>query len=280
MSYKNFLIPKILLFIYILNIQKVYSFELNDSLFYTYENITKYEKSWYYTYFYDENQISKKSEILKIKNNYYLSYFCKNDICTEIDRDDFRYFVEIPDKNNNKKLYIIKTYRYDEIQSYDEDFLLSSKIKCKSTNDHISNEDCYINVYISYKCTSNSQCLSNKCVDGACIYNEENPIEFCTAIYRPILFFGGYSYMSCGKAISEPCQYNKECATKKCTKCMDHETIKSCASTGGPSDSDGIKQFFIIVYLTIFIIIISIISCICCCIKLLINKIKGYELIN
>ncbi|OUM58163.1 hypothetical protein PIROE2DRAFT_16642 [Piromyces sp. E2] len=231
MNYKKFLIP--ILFIYILNIQKICSFELNN--FYTYENITKYENAGYYIYFHNENQILKKSEILKIKNEYHLSYFCKNDICTKVNRNCFEYFVEIPDENNNKKLYISETYRYDEIKSLKHEFLLSSKIKCNSTTELINNEDCYINVYTSFKCTSNSQCLSNKCVDGACIYNEENPIEFCTSIYHSIFFFYGFSYMNCGKAISEPCHSNKECATKTCTK---HENYKSCASTGGPSDSD------------------------------------------
>jgi len=69
-----------------------------------------------------------------------------------------------------------------------------------------------LNIYLSYKCTSDSQCLTNKCIDGVCIFNEEDPTEFCTSIY--INLFIRFSYMYCGKMIGDICKKDKECGSK------------------------------------------------------------------
>jgi len=37
--------------------------------------------------------------------------------------------------------------------------------------------------YISYKCTTDSECLSNKCSNNYCVFNEETPIIHCDNIY-------------------------------------------------------------------------------------------------
>ncbi|ORX79160.1 hypothetical protein BCR32DRAFT_246613 [Anaeromyces robustus] len=172
----------IVFFTYIINIQIKYSYGLNNITLYTYENITDCEASPNYIYVYDKSKILNKNEVLKIKNKFNLGYYCKNDICVEVNRDILLPFVEIPDKED-----IIYTV---------------------------------------------SQCLTNKCIEGACIFNKENPSEFCTDIYNYFFIFK-YSYMNCGKAIGDICKKNKECASKKC---FNNSEYSYCGSVGGPSD--------------------------------------------
>jgi len=124
---------KILFFIiYTINIMNIYSYELNITelydidktkfknirKIYTYDNITDYIYNYNYIYQYDDSQIRNKSDVLEIEdeNSLGMSYICKNDICTEIDRNDMKFFIEIPDKNKNIKRYIMNSYNYDSIE--------------------------------------------------------------------------------------------------------------------------------------------------------------------
>ena len=124
---------KILFFIiYTINIMNIYSYELNITelydidktkfknirKIYTYDNITDYLYNYNYIYQYDDSQIRNKSDVLEIEdeNSLGMSYICKNDICTEIDRNDMKFFIEIPDKNKNIKRYIMNSYNYDSIE--------------------------------------------------------------------------------------------------------------------------------------------------------------------
>jgi len=124
---------KILFFIiYTINIMNIYSYELNITelydidktkfknirKIYTYDNITDYIYNYNYIYQYDDSQIRNKSDVLEIEdeNSLGMSYICKNDICTEIDRNDMKFFIEIPDKNKNIKGYIMNSYNYDSIE--------------------------------------------------------------------------------------------------------------------------------------------------------------------
>jgi len=50
---------------------------------------------------YDKNHTLSRTEVLKIKNNINLSYYCKNNICVEVERDFLPEFVEIPDEKGN-----------------------------------------------------------------------------------------------------------------------------------------------------------------------------------
>ncbi|ORX78458.1 hypothetical protein BCR32DRAFT_282256 [Anaeromyces robustus] len=176
-------------FTYIINIQIKYSYELNNITLYTYENITDCKSGTNYISVYDKSKILNKNEVLKIKNKFNLSYYCKNDICVEVNRHDLPQFIEIPDKEGNIKRYISKSYTYNDL-------------KLKNYRYNIYGGP---NIRISYKCSSDSQCLTNKCIDGACIFNKENP----------------------------------KCASKKC---FNNSEYSYCGTVGEPSDNFGMFQ--------------------------------------
>ncbi|ORX49672.1 hypothetical protein BCR36DRAFT_412649 [Piromyces finnis] len=148
-----------------------------------------------------------QTEVLKIKNNHNLRYYCKNNICVEVERYALPEFVEIPNENGNIKRYISKSFTYNELK-----YIFYMNGICVSYN--TKKKKCQVSLF--YKCTSDSQCLTNKCIDGLCIFNEENPTEFCTSIYKFSIIFGRHSYMHCGKAISDICKTDKECGSKSC----------------------------------------------------------------
>ncbi|OUM56997.1 hypothetical protein PIROE2DRAFT_18158, partial [Piromyces sp. E2] len=132
-----------------------------------------------------------KDEVLKIKNVYYISYFCKNDTCVYTYYDYRDSIIEIPDENGNMIKYITDTRTYDYINSLD-----SACIE---------------------KCNKDSQCLSNKCYHNCCMFNDETPVVHCDDIYIPPYFFRERSsYMHCGKAYLDTCKTNEECSSKDC----------------------------------------------------------------
>ena len=153
-----------------------------------------------------------------IKDTFYYSYFCKNGFCTQVDIDYLKPFVEIPDEKGNLKRYILKSCNYNQLHKCPSGVVRGSS-NCTFTNRQTNgqiNENCYTDIYISFRCNSDSQCLTNKCIDGYCIFNDKDPSEFCTDIYSNTLFFGRHSYRHCGKAIGDSCKWNKECGSKKC----------------------------------------------------------------
>ena len=232
---------------------------LNNKLIYTYENVTKYidhivkNQLFLISYIniYNKNKTLNKSKVLKIKNKFNLSYLCKNDICVKVEYISMPKFVEIPDGKGNIKRYISKSYTYRDLKLHNYDTIKSVEP----------------NIYLSYKCTSDSQCLTNKCIDGVCIFNEENPTEFCTSIY--INLFIRFSYMHCGKMIGDICKKDKECGSKNC---LSQKNI--CGNPpDGPSDSDITDGLINLICLVIIIFIIY--KILCRCIKSIIkNKIK------
>jgi len=65
------------------NFHIIYSLGLKNYLFYTYENIIDYIKSnSRYSrsdvHVYDKTKTLNKNDVLKIKNNFYCRYYCKN----------------------------------------------------------------------------------------------------------------------------------------------------------------------------------------------------------
>jgi len=90
---------------------------------------------------------------------------------------------------------------------------------------------------ISFICTSDTQCLTNKCIDGYCMFNIENSTEFCIYIY--IIQFLYHLYIHCGNVVGEICKTNKECASVKCLR-----NGYCYAPPNRPSDSDGIYDIF------------------------------------
>ncbi|ORX41832.1 hypothetical protein BCR36DRAFT_587695 [Piromyces finnis] len=164
-----------------------------------------------------DDEVFSKEEVLKITSNNYISYYCKNDTCVSYDDYYHVYFVDIPDENNNFKRYIVDTCTVDDIK----------------------NGRCY-----HEECTSDSQCLSNKCIDKHCAFNEETPIDHCEYID---------SYMHCGKPHDDTCKTNDECSSKICNK------YGICDIQKKGSDSDYIEAlkiiFFLIPLCTVYFII-------------------------
>jgi len=108
-------------------------------------------------------------------------------------------------------------------------------------------------------CNKDSECLSNKCYNNHCCFNNENEIEHCDNIYSNSLFLGESSYMYCGKRYLDTCKSNKECSSKKCLKGICTQQIK------GPSDSYSFRHTFqvmLILLIVLSILIILIILCI------------------
>eukprot|EP00833_Pecoramyces_ruminatium_P014520 jgi/Orpsp1_1/1188552/evm.model.d7180000065679.1 len=220
---------QIAIVIYIITyLQVIYTYDINSKLLYTYENITNCEKKEDFIYIYDKSKIASKSDVLKQTDILFTSYYCKNDVCVLVDYEYKKPFIEIPDENGNVTLYNTYTCTYD---------------KAKSGN-------CISTIYIgdlslSVECTADSQCLSNKCIDNYCVFNDETPIVHCDDIYTG----KRNSYMHCGKPYHEPCKTDDECSSKKCS------TDGTCSmQREGPSESINIDSI-IFVFLTLIIII-------------------------
>jgi len=241
----------IICFIFIINIKEIYSYESNGNLFYTYENITDYlifankfdlDKC---TAVYDKNKTLNKTEVLKIKNVEYLSYYCRNDICVQVKSGKKYGFVEIPDKNGNIKRYISRSCTYDNLKSAN---CIEGKVV------YYEKENKLNQIIISFRCISDSQCLTNKCINNICIFNEKNPYEYCSNIYRfSFILGGGRSYMYCGKEVDDICKNNNDCGTKHCID------KRICGEAHQPSESDGLGEIIILMYLFFIFIIL------CCC---------------
>jgi len=59
-------------------------------------------------------------------------------------------------------------------------------------------------IIVSYNCISNLQCLTNKYVDGVCIFTNDNPTEFYTDIYGIFVhIFYRHLYIYCSNAICD-----------------------------------------------------------------------------
>jgi len=260
----------IILFIYTINIKKSYSYELNDDiLFYNYENLTDYLNfaSQHYlssfTSVYHKDKTLNKNEVLKIKDKFYLSYYCRNNICVQVNCNYLPAFVEIPDEKGNIKRYISETIFYNDFKS--------NKYSAINYCGFYNNKDHICQIIISTECTSDSQCLTNKCINNVCISNEVNPSEYCSNIYSFSFIFGRHSYMYCGKAVGDICETDNDCGTKHCLE------DGSCGKAAQPSDSDGLGEAIILMYLSVIILFISCCCCTCLIIKL---KIKGKSVIK
>ncbi|OUM62351.1 hypothetical protein PIROE2DRAFT_61969 [Piromyces sp. E2] len=72
------------------------------------------------------------------------------------------------------------------------------------------------------KCTSNSECFSNNCLDGRCLVNNEQPRYICQVKRKLDNFTIG-----CALNINEKCQENKECISGYCNQyrriCFDND---------------------------------------------------------
>jgi len=177
-----------------------------------------------------------KDEVLKLKNAVFVAFYCKDNLCAKTKHSYTDFFAEFPDENGKMKKYITETCPHDQFESGE------------------CNTEIYYDGNIFYtNCTSNSDCLSNKCLKSVCVFNDENPIVHCDDIYLG----GGRSYMHCGKPYYDTCKTDDECSSKICVKAE-----KICnMQRNGPSDSEGTMGM---IY-SFYIMIIALILLICCC---------------
>ncbi|KAG4087571.1 hypothetical protein H8356DRAFT_1370592 [Neocallimastix lanati (nom. inval.)] len=77
-----------------------------------------------------------------------------------------RNYINLPDENGNISTYISYICNQSCISGYNY------------SETH----------YISYKCTNNSDCLYNKCVNNFCTFDNESSIEYCNNIYKLFLY--------------------------------------------------------------------------------------------
>ncbi|ORY27154.1 hypothetical protein LY90DRAFT_674412 [Neocallimastix californiae] len=82
---------------------------------------------------------------------------------------------------------------------------------CRNFNDTLEGK------HYSTICTKNSECLSDRCVNGFCVFNDLNPVTCCVTVYtHKFLKAKPESHMHCGKALDEPCRSSDECSSKLC----------------------------------------------------------------
>jgi len=109
-------------------------------------------------------------------------------------------------------------------------------------------------------CKNDSDCLSNKCVNNFCVFNDETPIEHCDDIYtEPGFLRFRSSYMYCGKAAGDSCKDNNECSSKKCLSNICNTQYK------GSNDNEGATTVLSVIFVIIGIIIMFICFMCCCC---------------
>jgi len=183
----------------------------------------------------DARRTMSIEDVLKIKNENYVSFYCKNDICVEtapIYEDET---VKIPDKNGNITTYIVHTCDETEME-YNI---------CKNT-----------------ECNADSDCLSNKCINKQCTYNDDEPIIHCDDTYVPgFLFIKRSSYMHCGKAWGYHCKSNDECSSKICNEI--------CTKQSNRYDENGGRVGFGLIYviffgcILIFVFAMGLTICVC-----------------
>jgi len=176
----------------------------------------------------NNNKILSKDEVLKITNEKYIDYYCISNICSFSSNDSF---VEFPDENGNLKEYIHSSCNYQ------------NKSNCNGE-----------------KCTKDIQCLSNKCIDNYCRFNEDIPIIHCEEIPSYNFFHNDYySYIHCGKLFRENCNTNDECSSMLCGK-------GTCSKMTNKY-SDNINSVYSVSIIIIGTFLLLIIACCCSCYK-------------
>jgi len=182
-----------------------------------------------------------KDEVLKLTRGH---YYCKDDICVSIDYSNDLDTIIIPNKEGKKSTYIIDT--------------------CSSI-------DIGLNLCSSKNCTTDSQCLSNKCIKGHCSFNEANPITECQyvrTIHDDKIFGDALGMkMQCGLPKGDRCKTNNDCSSYNC-ETYNNKNICGYEDNSGFHSTGPLGSIFLIIYSIPFILIIgvSILSCICLCV--------------
>jgi len=178
-----------------------------------------------------------KEQVLKLESGY---FYCKDDICASAYDSSSLDTVVFTNSEGKNTTYITET--------------------CSAT-------DIGLDLCTSKECTADSECLSNKCLEGHCCFNEENPITECQyvrTVHNERLFGDPKGYrMQCGLPRGDKCNSNNDCSSYNC------ETYNNKSICGYPDDSGcrsmcGMgRLIFTFFYLPI---IIAVFCCVCCCI--------------
>ncbi|KAG4102885.1 hypothetical protein H8356DRAFT_1271586 [Neocallimastix lanati (nom. inval.)] len=145
-----------------------------------------------------------KDEVLKLKNAVFVAFYCKDNLFAKTKHSYTDFFVEFPDENGRIMKYITETCPRDKIGT------------------KMCNTEIYYDGNLFYtNCTSNSDCLSNKCLKSVCVFNDD------------IYLGGGRSYMHCGKPYHDTCKTDNECSSRIC-----FEDNTCNLQRKGPSDSE------------------------------------------
>ena len=127
---------------------------------------------------------------LQIQNEYFISFYCKNDICIAVRNDYSGICLSIPDENGKLINYIVKTCSLEKA-------IIG---KCINSTSNALENKC------SSICKYDSDCLSNKCVNKFCVFNDETPIVHCDDIYtEPGFLRFSSSYMYYGNPAGDSC---------------------------------------------------------------------------
>ena len=188
-----------------------------------------------------------KDEVLKLENGH---FYCKDDICAlannDIDSNDFD-IITIPNKEGKNVTYIVET--------------------CSATN-------IGLDLCSSKECTADSECLSNKCLEGHCCFNKENPITECQyvrTVHNDPLFGDPKGYrMQCGLPMGDECSSNDDCSSYNCEK-YNNKSICGYPDESGCHSLCGMKQGM----LTLIGLPILLTILLCCCCICLNKKVKN-----
>ncbi|OUM56441.1 hypothetical protein PIROE2DRAFT_65528 [Piromyces sp. E2] len=160
-------------------------------------------------------------------------FYCKDDkTCSSVTRKNNTAYVEFPDANGNMKSLIADI--------------------C----DPKSPTECSI----VHECKSDSECLTNKCVNNHCAPNDDLKMEKCQDTYHwHTLIFSSSVDMNCGKPDGYSCKSDSDCASDICEN-------KICQFQGRDHGLAALDSVVVYACICIGIAILSCIACcVCCC---------------
>ncbi|ORX75511.1 hypothetical protein BCR32DRAFT_296849 [Anaeromyces robustus] len=162
----------------------------------------------------------------------YEEFYCKDDNCVSTrNRSDLN-TIEIPNKEGKKITYITDT---------------------------CSPLDISLGLCFSKSCTSDSQCLSNKCMEGHCSFNEDNPIVHCQYVRKSTNH--KLYQMRCGLPRGAKCKSNKDCSSRQCVNYKLHDNNKICEERNDNGCTSLCSSAIIMMAINIYILPLMLIGC-------------------
>ncbi|ORX83843.1 hypothetical protein BCR32DRAFT_291738 [Anaeromyces robustus] len=180
---------------------------------------------------------------------YYGCEYCKDDICVPCSNNN-------NNNNNNNDLGTV---------------IIPNKegVNVTYISDTCSSKDIDLELCTSKSCTSDSECLSNKCIKGHCSFNEANPIVQClyvrTVHSGPV--FGdpkGYK-RQCGLPVGDKCKSNRDCSSFNCEKYNKSDRICGIPDDSGCHSTCEWGGAFIMMIFVPFYLTLALSLCCCVC---------------